>query len=132
LREEAEKAHQGCKNAWNFLSRKDSLRRLISFRVVLEPFRKLKSSHLTRNGADWEVTQQANSINGQRQVFHVAVAASNEELHSALSFSTLLKNMDSAAWCSAQMGTLDSSEFSKRFRMVARAGGVLSRMCEMN
>ncbi len=128
MQELAEEAGKQCHNTLRFLGQADSLRRLIAVRVLLEPFRELKSEVLRRSGGEWEVEQQRLAIVGGRRYAVPTAACGREVLRAQASLTELLVDLTSASWCLARVGGTSAEESQRRWRMAARAGAALHRM----
>ena len=87
---------KACASAWAFLTRGESLRRLLFFRGILEPFRKLKSTIMRRNGAAWETEQQVSALEGRTRQYRAGQAASRQEIIIALKAITTFMGLEPA------------------------------------
>jgi hypothetical protein len=123
----AQEAHRQSKSTWLFLGGNDSLRRLIAFRVMLEPLRSRKSAILVRNGEQWRMHEQHKAMGSQARSYPFAEASKQIEFHRALiSITTLMLEGDGVQWCLGQVAGASHVDRLHRWRLTVRAGGAVS------
>ena len=110
---QAEQEHSGCVEAMTFVATPDEVPRLIALVVMLETYRVMKSTILTRNGKQWDMAAMAaivpdgNSIggavspaaDGPRKMI-IKEACEGAEVQDAMkSIWGLLSDLNSKQWC---------------------------------
>ena len=128
----AQEARSQSKSAWLFLGDEDSLRRMISFRVILEPSRILKSTILARNGERYHLQEQRKALQGHARSYQVGDATKQAEIHRPLvSITTLALGLASPQWCLRNVAGASQFDSHRRWRLTIRAGGALTEFMSL-
>ena len=134
---QAEQEQSGCAQAVTFLGSPDAVPRLISLVVVLETYRVMKATILTRNGKQWATAAMAAIVPGGNSIGSAASPAADcprkmiikeacqghEVQDAMISNWGLLSDLSSKKWCLHGVPGTSQDLLLQRWAMAIRAGG---------
>ena len=134
---QAEQEHSGCLEAITFLATPDEVPRLIVLVVLLETYRVMKSTILTRNGKQWDMAAMAAIVPGGSsrgsavspaaegpRKMTIKEACVGAEVQDAMkSIWRLSSDLSSKQWCLRGVPGESQDLLLRRWAMAVRAGG---------